>query len=835
MPAPAFGQAVSDRVLSDVKVDQVGDCSTLTVNFNVRVQMLSHFPQTGGRELHIRIKSLDAVNMPALRESLRTPQSVPGLRSIEYEGDNPSGPVLTLFFTKAMRFELEPGEQPNALVIRLAQPGEGPICAGPAEVRPDPGVAPIASSSDQPPVAAAPDQAAPVGLFVVNIVSRPQTPGELTPEQQQAVADRLVYATSVERESQRWHRLRMGFFETREAAEAAKAQLKQQFPDAWVIKVSEQERKQAIGSRLATTSSVPGTFTRGFTGTEADAADTLRLTGEAETAIKASEHDRAIQLLTNALTRPNNVNSPRALELLGLTRERKGQNVHARAEYQEYLRRYPSGEAADRVRQRIAALEPAGATPQATRGLREASGRGSNGRAWTWGARGSFSQFYYRDQTDRTFVDASRPDLTTEQNNLVNLNQLLTSADLTVTGGDDRRQIQIRAAGSYSASFRKPTGKDITTLSALYFDYSNADANVAMRLGRQTRNSAGVLGRFDGMLYGWQVKPDLRVNAVAGYPVLSSRQTHVLRDRFFYGASVDIGAKRSRLQTTLYMFDQRAAGGFVDRRSVGMEARFLNPKFNGFAIIDYDVHYKKLNLGLLTLNYNFPDSSNLSVTADYRRSPLLTTSNALIGQINPTTLQPISKVRGLRPFFTDPEIYQLALDRTLVAKSVTASYSRPITKKLQTSVDFTMTNMGGTPASGGIPALPGTGREYYYGAQLVGTGLLWENDLYIASGRYSDTQNARTVTADFTARVPIVSNFRLSPRVRYGVRHDKVGDGSFKQLQPTMRLNVYPTRNSEIEVELGANFSKQRQTELGVLRTTKETGFVVSAGYRVDF
>ncbi|MBK7285565.1 MAG: hypothetical protein IPI83_15680 [Sphingomonadales bacterium] len=77
---------------------------------------------------------------------------------------------------------------------------------------------------------------------------------------------------------------------------------------------------------------------------------------DAEAALKAGENDRAIQILTMALTFPENEHSARARELLGLTRERKGQAAHARAEYEEYLRRYPAGEASDRVRQRLAAL-----------------------------------------------------------------------------------------------------------------------------------------------------------------------------------------------------------------------------------------------------------------------------------------------------------------------------------------------------------------------------------------------------------------------------------------------------------------------------------------------
>jgi hypothetical protein len=270
-----------------------------------------------------------------------------------------------------------------------------------------------------------------------------------------------------------------------------------------------------------------------------------------------------------------------------------------------------------------------------------------------------------------------------------------------------------------------------------------------------------------------------------------------------------------------------------------------------FALVDYDIKFKRLNLGIATLNYNFPDSSNLSITGDYRQSPLLRTSNVLgIQDENGTR---IAELEGLRPFFTDPQIYQAAIDNTLVAKSVTVNYSRPLTKKVQISTDFNMTDTGGSrgvlavaglsfnPQTGfTIDPIPETGKEYYYGAELIGSGLFQENDIYTLSGRYADTSTARVYTIDVSGRVPVTSKLRLNPRFRYGHRNDKITanvlvPGTFTQIQPTMRLNYYPMKHSEIEVELGGNFSTKKDFTTGSLATTKESGWVLSAGFRVDF
>ncbi|MEP7221979.1 MAG: SPOR domain-containing protein [Novosphingobium sp.] len=456
MPTPSFGQGSADANLSDVKVDKVGACTSVTVNFNIRVQLLSYFPQEAARELHIRVRPLDAANVSALRESLRTPETVPELRSIEYDGSDPSGAVLTLFFTHDMRFEVVAGQQTQSIVVKLAEPGSGPICSDGSTGQTDlPAPNGQASGAQAPPAGPAPGIAIPAGLFAINLESQPTPLGELSIAQKQAVAGRVTYETSFERDSQHWHRLRMGFFETKAAAEEERARLAAHFTnawhDAWVVKVTAEERAQAVASRIDTGGQPITAAPQPTAGpaTEGDTTETSRLITEAEDSIRGGDNDRAVQLLTNALTRPENPNLPRALELLGVTHERKGQMAHAQAEYEEYLRRYPSGEAADRVRQRLTALStPQGQGETPTPELRQATGKSRAAKDWTWGLRGSFSQFYFRDQSTTKIPDATST-INTEVDNSVNLNQLLTAGDITVTGGNDRRQIQLRAAGSY--------------------------------------------------------------------------------------------------------------------------------------------------------------------------------------------------------------------------------------------------------------------------------------------------------------------------------------------------------------------------------------------------
>ena len=76
------------------------------------------------------------------------------------------------------------------------------------------------------------------------------------------------------------------------------------------------------------------------------------LVAEGRKAIAVKDYDRAVEILTKAA----GLGSPLAQELLGLARERAGQLAQAKLAYADYLTSYPTGEGAERVRQRLSGV-----------------------------------------------------------------------------------------------------------------------------------------------------------------------------------------------------------------------------------------------------------------------------------------------------------------------------------------------------------------------------------------------------------------------------------------------------------------------------------------------
>lgn len=710
-PADALAQT-TDRVLSEATIHEGDNCAVVGVSLNLPVRLISSFPADFGDELRIRIAPIEGgalTSMRASRESVRPPVSAnAAISRIEFEGDRPEGPTLTITFKRKVHFQLAQGADFRSFVLAVSGDKLNPECI-PTQNRPlDRTAAPLAA------------------------------PLPLTPP-----------ATSA--------------------------------PNA----------------------------------SPADQA----LIADARASLTGGDNARAIQVLTKVLLQPAGPVTQEARELLGIARERNGQAAHAKAEYQTYLQLYPEGADSDRVRQRLAALlasdgRPAPKAATATAETRRREPKGD------WRSGGSLSAYYMRDESYQQFADAATK--TTTDIADTNLNQILSAGDLFASYSSPDLRVKFRASGTYATDFRK-TGHDVSALSALYIEASDPGQHYYGRVGRQTRSTGGVLGRFDGALLSTRLTPTLKLEAVAGSPVNSPRKMMVDTHRVFYGASLAFGRFRNAWDGDIYVIEQQASGN-IDRRAAGAELRYVEGGRSVFGAVDYDVHFNTLNFAIVNGSWTYGEGGAFTFSMDYRRSPLLFTESALIGQ-------PVFNLDDLRGLYSDKEIQQLALDRTAESKTATIGVSQPLTAKLTFNTDITVAQVAATPESGGVPGSPSSGSEYYVSTQLIGSGLFREGDIGILGLRYADTTNSKIWVVDLNTRYPVSKAFRVNPRLQFGYRTNKLNSGSEISARPSIRMYYTTKRRLQFEPEVGGEFLKS-DTPFG-----KETtaGYYVNMGVRRDF
>jgi hypothetical protein len=235
---------------------------------------------------------------------------------------------------------------------------------------------------------------------------------------------------------------------------------------------------------------------------------------------------------------------------------------------------------------------------------------------------------------------------------------------------------------------------------------------------------------------------------------------------------------------------------------------------------------------------------------DYRKSPLLQTSNATRSYFDPDlfaqtpqVIEPIESIEELLEFETGEAIYTRAEEMTSDTTTFQIGVSRPLSESLSISGDVTITNTKGTPQQGSVDETTGltshdyvaavedTGNEYFYNFQIVKNDLLKPGDIGILSMRYYDTSTSNTLRLGVSSRYPITNVWRINPRLDIAYRKRTDNDDTRLTVSPYLRMDYRLRRSFTFEFEGGFDWYKV-EDDVG---TSKFTDYFFIAGYRWDF
>jgi hypothetical protein len=555
---------------------------------------------------------------------------------------------------------------------------------------------------------------------------------------------------------------------------------------------------------------------------------------EARYAIRKNRYSEAIALLQKVLKFPENRYSADAQEMLGEARQKAGQTAQARAEFEEYLRRYPNGDGTARMTQRLGSLAGGGNPPPPGRlrgsvgGAEEPAGAGVNTgmRQSIWSMSGSISSFYIRDDSYNTLKNiAIAPNPSADPDaHRVHQDTFLTNFDLRGSVDNEQTRTKFKLAGSDEHRLR-PDQPDVDRygISSAYIETTLKEWDVTARFGRQTRNTGGVIGRFDGGVVSWQATDIFRLNAVGGATAWSRYDAPFKDGRYLVGASIDVARVIDGLDTSIFAIQQNDRW-LLDRRAIGGEFRYFNHDISALGMIDYDIHFQRLNAAILSGSWTFEDKSILSGTIDHRRVPYLSSWNALQGQ-------PYLTLFDMLRFNSEQDVRRFAIDRTPVYESAMASYSRPLNENFSVNVDATVTRLSGTIASGGVDGTVPSGTEYYLSGQLIGSNVFRPGDMFSGAVRYANLSDSQVYFVDLNSGYPWNDDIRISPRLRAGYRSGKLISLKETTILPSLLIDYRLTKNLLLEGEIGTKWIWSSAD--GVRSTTKD--LYLTLGLRSDF
>lgn len=489
-----------------------------------------------------------------------------------------------------------------------------------------------------------------------------------------------------------------------------------------------------------------------------------------------------------------------ALELLGLAYERDGNLTRARKTYKRYLRKYPQGENAARVQQRIASLS----RYKGRRPLKAAKRRHRPGGLQ-----------YYGTWSQRLYTGTSSAAGTSSVDQTMLISNLYLNARAKTKNVKYRGNLNT----DHSWDFLNTTSTKASVRTA-YVEAKGNSSKFQTKAGRQSGNARGVLSRFDGLAGGYNVYNDWHIHGVVGIPV-----DRIAPDskRGFQGISIDTRIPSKDLSLTVFGINDDI-DGLADRQAVGVEARYFNSDSSGFGLLDYDRYFNDLNILLVQGNWKSTKKRTYNFLVDYRKSPSLRTSNALAGTVNGSTYTSITDLRVAQP---GVDIYQLAKDRTATSRLLSGGMTQSLSSRLQLSVDLSLSDVSGLPASAGQAAVPGTGTLTTLSGRAIATNWRLKNSVSVAGASVTNASTYSAISLFATERARFKRAWRMDANLRLYLVNNTSGT-SQTRLTPTVKVE-HQRDNKTFEFELG----QESVSSSGDVADTART-FIV-AGYRIDF
>lgn len=506
----------------------------------------------------------------------------------------------------------------------------------------------------------------------------------------------------------------------------------------------------------------------------------IQILDEGRTALKRGDNKKAIQIFTKLLSIPEHKYMQASLELLGVARERNNQAAQAKAVYEEYLKKYPKGDGAIRVNQRLADLISSRSKPK--KKLKETETVKQEAKPYTTEFYGSIAQ--YMDYSSTTAEDLARQTDAAILSNQLSLSQRYRSKDL---------DIRNFFYGNYDVDTVDGTSDGIE-VGSLYSKINFKKLGLNATIGRQSASTAGVLGKFDGISAGYQVAEKIRINGAYGFPYDIFNKQNVQTSKPFYGGSIEFNEIWEGWDFNPYMF-QQTADGVIDRTTVGSEVRYFKNDMSVFGLLDYDIYFGDLNIFLVNGTYNYQDKTSMSFSFDHRKNPNLETSNALIQLSEGATLDQLGTFYG----YTEDEIKAIAEQRTGDSTSVSLGLSHEYNDKLSvtssisysryTSVAVNLTATSPTDLDVlNTPSTTDEDTQLDYVVQGVYRKWLSERDIGIGYVRYTDATRYNEWTYSAAYRRPFGTEWRTNLQVQVRNRDNVVGDDLLKII-PSVKID----------------------------------------------
>lgn len=620
--------------------------------------------------------------------------------------------------------------------------------------------------------------------------------------------------------------LHLGYFASLQEAEQAARSLSN-FPLAQVVKLVPQESAPNAQDPLKPAQGADA---------EASAKEWL-LRGRQ--AYEEQRLEDAAQALVQLLNLPTTTASQEGQELLGMVRMAQGNALAARAEFEAYLKQYPSGDASERVKGLLdvvvanqASAVDVNSVPKPPDGKPTITGSVAQ---YFYGGKSTVETQAVRDTQDTLLSPDQIDKVRSAPISTVDQKLLSTSMDATWRSRDTERDMRMVVRDQFDYNMldeKRLRGKSRVRnrLSAAYLDYQSLTNGVRGRMGRQSASWGGE-GRFDGGLLSYSFKPKWKTSVVAGVP------TDPVADakRAFVGVSLDADALTPNIGASVFAL-QRVIDGEVDRRSMGIDLRYFTQKSSAMLSTDYDILFRKLNVASLQAMYLGDGNTTTNVVIEHRSLTPASLTQTLFFQFSELQLagfipRTINDLK--RTGYAVAQLRELVRSNTSYSTHAMASVTTPVTTQWQAGVDVHLNKIGKIAPNEVLPnGQPDSGIMRTLGLQAIGTNLYSESDTNVIAASLTTSKLGYVRMVNINNMTALGDSWQVEPSVRWlrSVSKDVTTNTDTKSSAwgPGFKATYKPRPSIALESNLNVD---QTRTQ-GFSSNDRSTRFTYFLGYR---
>jgi len=351
-------------------------------------------------------------------------------------------------------------------------------------------------------------------------------------------------------------------------------------------------------------------------------------------------------------------------------------------------------------------------------------------------------------------------------------------------------------------------------------DPSDAQQRFSVQLGSRIGAGGDILGEFDGVRLNYRLSDRLKLNGIAGYPVLKA-EDKFNTDRQVFGISVATNQSGRTWDLNGYLIEQQE-NGQTNGKSMGGVIRYLQPGRSLLAYLDYDVTDNSLGMFMATGAWRLPFKTTISATLDRRSRPIPGNQQKFLQQSMTVT-------EGWNWIVPADRVAHYTGDGCNEVSTLAFGLSHALSQRIKLSGDVAVLET--TDDADTTPVASAHSSEYSYHFKLTGKDLLMPGDHSRLDLQYNVTEAGRTSIAAFDTKYAINRFWSIVPKLRADYHRPALESSPQWVATPTVKMEYRQTKQSGFKVEAGGEWS----SGMKAIADDGRSSFFASLGYQAKF